>query len=358
MQAQLLWQQAVKVIGQYGQVSRNVIDRVLPDLNLAVQEATPELGYDLLSMVESWIQQMSADSEKMHWLCSELSKHLEKIITQAQAQKLQLQAQAPDSVAPPPATNAICDANDSKRRRQDLFDALGAFADKASSDGSSDVGEDGKSRDLVDLLFLTPGFGPGALKALEPPPPDSGETSNPTEPLRGGSSKTSSGADQTPSTAPRSEGPVAFQEPEPPKELAICTQGEVNRYPDYHAAPYLPLLRALYQLRSVSSILQECTAFWGHIESTVQELARTKDHTQALLRHAAKSAGLKERFDQRLGEYGAFWATLLALCEQYCQEVQPALNKMMIDVRTAEAAADALELKAATGLGQRAEESR
>ena len=25
---------------------------------------------------------MTADSEKMHWLCSELSKHLEKMITQ------------------------------------------------------------------------------------------------------------------------------------------------------------------------------------------------------------------------------------------------------------------------------------
>lgn len=358
MQAQLLWQQAVKVIGQYAQVSRKVIETVLPDLNLAVQESVPELGYDLLSMVESWIQKMTADSEKMHWLCTELSKHLEKMIHQAQAQQLQLQAAAPEARAPQPP-NAICDAGSqaTPQRRQDLFDELELFANKISRGTYSDAAEEGKTRELVDLLFLSPGFGPGALKALEAPA-ETGETSRE---LR--DQKTRSTGDPTPtSMAPESLSPEPSAAAEPsaeaskdPNELALCTTGgEVNRYQNYHSTPYVPLLRALYQLRSVSNILQECTAFWGHIESTVQELARTKDHTQTLLRHAAKSSGLKERFDQRLGEYGAFWATLLKLCEQYCQEVQPELNKMMVDVRNAEAAADAF----AAGLGHRLEEAR
>ncbi|CAE7535509.1 fhkC [Symbiodinium sp. CCMP2592] len=140
MQAQLLWQQAVKVIGQYAQVSRKVIETVLPDLNLAVQESVPELGYDLLSMVESWIQKMTADSEKMHWLCTELSKHLEKMIHQAQAQQLQLQAAAPEARAPQPP-NAICDAGSqaTPHRRQDLFDELELFANKISRGTYSDV---------------------------------------------------------------------------------------------------------------------------------------------------------------------------------------------------------------------------
>ncbi|CAE7240337.1 fhkC, partial [Symbiodinium pilosum] len=341
MQAQLLWQQAVKVIGQYAQVSRKVIETVLPDLNLAVQESTPELGYDLLSMVESWIQKMTADSEKMHWLCSELSKHLEKMITQAQAQQLQLKNAAPEARAAPPAPNAICDAAGQAppSRRQDLFDELEVFANKISRGNYSDENEGGQSRDLVDLLFLSPGFGPGALKALEAPA-ETGEGSRelPERKSHGGDPTPTAAIPESLSPEPSSSGPASHEPMTDPNEFALCTTGgEVNRYPDYSSTPYLPLLRALYQLRSVSSILQECTAFWGHIESTVQELARTKDHTQALLRHAAKSAGLKERFDQRLAEYGAFWATLLGLCEQYCQEVQPALNKMMVDVRNAEA---------------------
>eukprot|EP00913_Durusdinium_trenchii_P034267 g32065.t1 len=49
---------------------------------------------------------------------------------------------------------------------------------------------------------------------------------------------------------------------------------------------------------------------------------------------------VEERFDQRLTEYSAFWASLLALCENYCAEVQPALQQMSQFLRDAEVAAD------------------
>eukprot|EP00438_Fugacium_kawagutii_P027742 Skav224795 [mRNA] locus=scaffold764:479597:485530:- [translate_table: standard] len=50
-----------------------------------------------------------------------------------------------------------------------------------------------------------------------------------------------------------------------------------------------PLLGALYELHQVSDILRRCTCFWSHIEGTVKELARSKDHAQSLLRYASKS---------------------------------------------------------------------
>ena len=127
LQAYMLWQHALKVVGQYAQagskadreflkektrqaiaggafhgatgdfharsgdahpetcreVAQKVIERVLPDLDLAVQEAQPDLGVELLSMVEGWVGQMTADGETTTKLCEEMVRTMGELITQA-----------------------------------------------------------------------------------------------------------------------------------------------------------------------------------------------------------------------------------------------------------------------------------
>eukprot|EP00435_Cladocopium_sp_Y103_P070253 s317_g34.t2 len=147
---------------------------------------------------------------------------------------------------------------------------------------------------------------------------------------------------ETPSAGTAGTGATASGTAPFTGELALRPVGGGPRYETAAAAAAAahPLLRALYELHQVSDILRQCTSFWSHIEGTVKELARSKDHAQSLLRYASKSHRLKERFDQRLMEYSAFWASLLLLCDQYCAEVQPALQQMSQFLRHAEVAAD------------------
>merc|ERR1719291_160122 len=77
------------------------------------------------------------------------------------------------------------------------------------------------------------------------------------------------------------------------------------------------LLRALRELRRVDAILQGCSAFWANMDGTVQKLAQMKDVTERLVGYASSSKRLRDRFDQRLSEYAAFWANLERLCRQY-----------------------------------------
>lgn len=47
---------------------------------------------------------------------------------------------------------------------------------------------------------------------------------------------------------------------------------------------------------------------------------------------------VEERFDQRLTEYSAFWASLLALCENYCAEADagslPVRKQVLVRAKT------------------------
>lgn len=343
----MLWQHALKVVGQYAQVAQKVTERVLPDLDLAVQEAQPNLGVELLGMVEGWIQQMTMDGDTTRRLCDELSKQMGDLITEAQKERVL--SEAPQV----PRPEAI--SNGADQTRQVLLDGLVAFAEQMSK-GAAD---EGKSQELVELLFMSPGMGAPRLEAGERQIPETKSTSSEEgKPETGQIGYTSVKLrDLSPSSgAPTSLTPETPSEPTPsgpsitPQtgQLALLPAGILGgaakwSFPGRANAGTVqmhPLLRALYELHQVSDILRQCTSFWGHIEGTVKELSRSKDHTLSLLRYASKSQRLKERFDQRLTEYSAFWASLLALCENYCAEVQPALQQMSQFLRDAEVAAD------------------
>lgn len=318
---------------------------MLPDLNLAVQEAQPDLGVDLLGMVEGWIQEMTADGDTTRRLCDELAKQMGELISQAQQERLLTEAVRPERSSL--RHDAITHQAD--QRRQALLDGLVDFCEQMSKGNGT---ADEKSQELVELLFMSPGM--AAPQSLEPPLPESKSTSSEDgkadatgarngyiveEPRRADSNATPSSGPV--SLTPETPGTAGTGAPFYTGELALRPVGG-PRYETAAAAAAAahPLLRALYELHQVSDILRQCTSFWSHIEGTVKELARSKDHAQSLLRYASKSHRLKERFDQRLMEYSAFWASLLLLCDQYCAEVQPALQQMSQFLRHAEVAAD------------------
>eukprot|EP00435_Cladocopium_sp_Y103_P019533 s1460_g4.t1 len=168
-QAYMLWQHALKVVSQYGQVAQKVKNEVLPDLNLAVQEAQPDLGVDLLGMVEGWIQEMTADGDTTRRLCDELAKQMGDLISQAQQERLLTEAVRPERSSL--RHDAITHQAD--QRRQALLDGLVDFCEQMSKgDGTADE----KSQELVELLFMSPGM--AAPRSLEPPLRESKSTSS------------------------------------------------------------------------------------------------------------------------------------------------------------------------------------
>merc|ERR1719361_240875 len=64
------------------------------------------------------------------------------------------------------------------------------------------------------------------------------------------------------------------------------------------------------------------------MDKTVDKLAQMKEVTERLVRYAASSDRLRERFDQRLQEYTTFWASLERLCKRYSLDHDAAVRRM------------------------------
>merc|ERR1712137_1301196 len=81
------------------------------------------------------------------------------------------------------------------------------------------------------------------------------------------------------------------------QQLALCPQlRRVRSHPAHQeGSAGMQLVIALKELRTVSNILRGCGMFWTHMDDTVQELARIRDHTQTLLKYAARNPRLKAR---------------------------------------------------------------
>jgi len=111
------------------------------------------------------------------------------------------------------------------------------------------------------------------------------------------------------------------------------------------------LLRALKELKRVDEILHGCSAFWANMDGTVQKLAQMKEHTETLVNFAANSKALKQRFDQRLGEYTNFWVSLERVCRQYCMDHQAASKRMYEVIREVADAADVFDTAQSARMG-------
>eukprot|EP00930_Biecheleria_cincta_P056663 TRINITY_DN42734_c0_g1_i1.p1 TRINITY_DN42734_c0_g1~~TRINITY_DN42734_c0_g1_i1.p1 ORF type:complete len:731 (+),score=174.14 TRINITY_DN42734_c0_g1_i1:30-2195(+) len=347
-QAHLLSQQALKVIRHYASVAQKVLEQVLPDLDLAVQTCEPNLGLDLLEMVQSWVQKMHSDGEQMQAMCTELSRLLESIAIQAREERA-IESQ-PEMLQLVSAVGSQLSKQIQSARGR-LLERLVEFVEKASKaplDQEAQLLDTAASGDdqLLELLFLSPGVGPATSSSQRRRLRGEQELDSEEGQGRDGQKKLRDDKQDEPALLWR---PVESKSDEPAESLEMHGAAELAvrpaTAPTGPSSSLHPLLRALHELRRVGEIMRECTAFWGHVESTVDELSRLKDHTQVLLRHAAKHAKLKERFDQRLREYSDFWRSLLKLCESYCKEVQPALDQMSKFINKVEVAADLLDAK-------------
>jgi len=233
-----------------------------------------------------------------------------------------------------------------------------------------DSGADNEAwkRDVLDLLFMAPGITPSQVPKVEPlglvpeviprarGPGSEGygmaeEISSPT--LKPKSSSVGSGAEDAAASSAggRASAPVS------------CTAGMddvVVRYiptaAEKSAAEAVThssasLLRALRELKRVDEILHGCSAFWSNMDGTVQKLAQMKEHTETLVNFAANSKALKQRFEQRLGEYTNFWVSLERVCRQYCMDHQTASKRMYEVIREVADAADVLDTAQSARMG-------
>mmetsp|Transcript_132925 Transcript_132925/g.315018 ORF Transcript_132925/g.315018 Transcript_132925/m.315018 type:complete len:884 (-) Transcript_132925:229-2880(-) len=243
-----------------------------------------------------------------------------------------------------------------------LFDQLSAVEDssKPAGEGRSDFpmlqsglhestptadNYEAWKMDVLDLLFMAPGVGRNAL-----PKPGAFQEALPrVESTNEEKSQSSRGH------AEDSVEDIAMDEVDTSQAEAIVRYNPANagamEEDEFVNKTSGSLLRALRELKRVDEILQGCSAFWANMDGTVQKLAQMKEHTECLVNFANSSKPLKERFEQRLGEYTTFWTSLERLCRQYCLDHQAFSKQMHAMMREISDAADFLDTAQSARLG-------
>jgi len=317
-----LGQRSLKVIREYGRTAQAVKDKMLPELQLAVEQSIPSMAVDCLDTVTKWAHDMRSDSEETQSKCVEFAHQLHGLITKVQQEQV---THGPQGASPQPmlldVDMADVPASDSRSsvngKTKELFEGLSRFANSISASDACGAANECEQRDLIDLLFLAP----GVVRASS-----QGQRHSDLTDVPSASAGRLAHEDSPDQEMPAQLVPVS----------ALLSQGAL---PDLAH----PLLRALTELRRVGEILHECVAFWMNMDGTVQELSRLKDHMQTLVKYASGNAKVKERFDQRLAEYNNFWDSLMRLCQQYCSEVEPALMRVRKLVSSLELMADRID---------------
>jgi len=206
--------------------------------------------------------------------------------------------------------------------------------------------------DVLDLLFMAPGVGRSTLPKPEPfqhqalPRVESSNEPQDPQGLEADQSVSSrrrrdSSVEDVPMEEVEAEDAIVQYHPSsaPMNEDAFVNQTSGS------------LLRALRELKRVDEILQGCSAFWSNMDGTVQKLAQMKEHTECLVNFANSSKPLRERFEQRLGEYTSFWSSLERLCRQYCMDHQAFSKQMHAMMREVSDAADFMDTAQSARLG-------
>jgi len=387
-QAREVFQLAANVVARYANVAQQVSQVVLPDLHLAVQEDEPKLAASLLDMVKSWVAAMKVDGEETRHRYAQLQAAVLSLVRRAQDTKsgadrrLAVAVQVSETLetsadlSPSPSASSSgpgypstadsreCVSSSGLEAAQgtvsmnswtrQLFEQLteltatrpaGDEEDAAKYADRYDInGIDMEwKRDLVDLLFLAPGVVPSSLPKLEPlrfenrkkdgQVPSFVEDDMVVEDdSEAGPGASSSGSPEDGDAEETANAVVTWVHTD-----AIKSEAEFATHSS------AALLRALRELKRVDGILQGCSAFWTNMDGTVQTLAQMKDHTESLVKFAASSPRLRERFEQRLEEYTNFWASLERLCRQYCSDHQAASARMHEFIREMTDAADVID---------------
>jgi len=76
----------------------------------------------------------------------------------------------------------------------------------------------------------------------------------------------------------------------------------------------------LSKLKDVDGILEQLAVFWAHTEVILEVLLQKSEHVERFVEFAHKPR-LLHRFQQRMGEYRAFWTSIQAMCRHYTKAV-------------------------------------
>lgn len=222
---------------------------------------------------------------------------------------------------------------------QHLFEQLNTESTTMTLAASSEGFTEPWQRSVLDLLFLAPGVLPSALPVLEALNFTAAEPSRVIVPEQPGEEEVETATEDSQSET-NSTGQALVQYVQDAAASA-----------EFSKRSAAALLRALRELRRVDSILQGCSAFWSNMDGTVRRLAQMKELTERLVRFAKSSPRIRERFDQRLGEYASFWLSLEQLCRQYSIDHQAATERVQDFLRQVADAADIVDTASSAQVG-------
>lgn len=321
-QARELFKNAAEVVSRYAEVAGQVSRSVLPDLQLAVDEQAPALAAELLGMVKDWVTDMKKDSDAIRTNYGELQSTIGSLADRA----LQSKQQADVKLA-----QAVANVQEAMMSREN-----------ATEKGSCTYPH---TEPQFQVATRTE-------EAREPVPDVSGAG-------RGASMDSmvesswvnfeSSVSNWLPSSSEFNSSDMALVPYQP-----VANGADAKAAAERAASSSKQLLRALHELRRVDSILEGCYVFWANMDGTVQKLGQMKEHAERLVSFASRTPKIKERFGQRLKEYGMFWSDLEQLCRKYSSDHHAASAKMREVVREVSFAADVRDTHQSVDAGVRA----
>ncbi|CAK9012823.1 unnamed protein product [Durusdinium trenchii] len=317
-QARNLFKQAAEVVARYAEMAQQVSNTVLPDLQLAVDEQEPALAESMLEMLKNWVTDMKKDSNVIRANYGALQNTIGSLADRAQQSKQQADVKLARAVA-----NA-----------QAMLDR-----ENATKKGSCSYAQPEQEQQFQ--------------VATRPTEKEITEVSDATE---------------EPSSWVNLEDSVSTWLPSSSSEFNRFNSSDMALVP-YHQPTYgedakaaaeraasssRQLLKALNELRRVDSILEGCYVFWANMDGTVQKLGQLKEHAERLVGFASSTPKLKERFGQRMKEYGVFWSDLEQLCSKYSSDHHAASAQMRVVVREVSMATDIRDTENSAYAGVRA----
>jgi len=230
-----------------------------------------------------------------------------------------------------------------------------ADGDGANTASKEEAGADAWKRDVLDLLFMSPGATSSMLpkvesfQAVAPLP----------RPVNGDGASEIDGAaevdvEDVESEAMHVDGSFDASDPYNAgsgSAALVAYAGGSKSAADAATRSAAILLRALQELKRVDEILHNCSAFWANMDGTVQKLSQMKEHTELLVKYAASSKPLRERFEQRLTDYTEFWSSLERLCRRYCVDHQVLSKQMYKFISEVNDASDMIDTSESVRLG-------
>ncbi|CAE7356723.1 unnamed protein product [Symbiodinium sp. CCMP2456] len=289
-QARDLFKKAADVVSRYADVAKQVSEHVLPDLQLAVEEQEPAMAADMLEMVKEWVSAMKKDSDLIRSNYGELQSAVLTLVDRTSRSK---QA-ADDKLAA-----AVATAKEAQIAKATQNQTHGSGDPSSASCGFPDE-QIGKPYQVA--TRTSPDVSPQVKTHVAAEVDSLIEVTDETMHLQ-------SSVTTTPQlTSSEYMALVPYKD-----SLFPEAEGAAGHAADSSKS----LLKALHELRRVDSILEGCSVFWAGMDRAVHQLGQMKQHAERLVNFATSTPKLRERFDQRMLEYGKNWSDLEKLCREY-----------------------------------------